>query len=48
MKKTTLIILALTISFGFGFAFNNFITKQSAPTNTQKIKKVTGIGGVLF
>ncbi len=29
MKKTTLIILAIATSFGFGFAFNAKITKQS-------------------
>lgn len=46
MKKTTLIILALAISFCFGFAFKTIITKHS---NDQKIlKKVTGIGGIFF
>lgn len=46
MKKTTLIILALATSFGFGFAFKTIITKQS---NVQtKLKRVTGIGGIFF
>jgi predicted enzyme related to lactoylglutathione lyase len=46
MKKTTLIILALAISFGFGFAFKTIIAKQ--PDDQQKMKKVTGIGGIFF
>src|SRR5258706_1331114 len=46
MKKSTLIILTIATSFGFGFAFNTILTKQS---NTQtKMKKVTGIGGIFF
>jgi predicted enzyme related to lactoylglutathione lyase len=46
MKKTTLIILALATSFCFGFAFKSIITKQS--NDQQKMKKVTGIGGIFF
>jgi len=46
MKKTALIILAITASFCFGFAFNTMTTKQS---NKQiQMKKVTGIGGIFF
>jgi predicted enzyme related to lactoylglutathione lyase len=46
MKKTTLIILALAASFGFGFAFKSIITKPA--DDPQKMKKVTGIGGIFF
>jgi len=46
MKKTILIILALAISFGFGFAFKAIITNPS--NEQQKMKKVTGIGGIFF
>jgi predicted enzyme related to lactoylglutathione lyase len=46
MKKTTLIILAIVVSFGFGFAFKTVITNQSAEPKKQK--KVTGIGGIFF
>lgn len=46
MKKTIVIILALASSFGFGFAFKTVLTKQS--DNQQKMKKVTGIGGIFF
>jgi predicted enzyme related to lactoylglutathione lyase len=46
MKKATLIILALATSFGFGFAFKTFITKQS--NDLKQMKKVTGIGGIFF
>ena len=46
MKKTILIILAFTLTFALGFAFNSIISKSS---NSQPpIKKVTGIGGVFF
>ena len=44
--KRTLIIVALAISFGVGFAFNAVLT-----TRTQKqlnMKRVTGIGGIFF
>jgi predicted enzyme related to lactoylglutathione lyase len=46
MKRTTFIILALATSFGFGFACKTFIIKQS--NDPQKMKKVTGIGGIFF
>lgn len=46
MKKTTLLVLMITVSFCFGFAFKTIITKQS---NDQiKMKRVTGIGGIFF
>lgn len=41
-----MIVLALTASFFFGFAFKELITKQS--NDKQKMKKVTGIGGIFF
>jgi predicted enzyme related to lactoylglutathione lyase len=44
MKKTTLLILALATSFGFGFACKTMITKPS----DDPIRKVTGIGGIFF
>ncbi|HEX3385177.1 MAG TPA: VOC family protein [Mucilaginibacter sp.] len=43
MKKT-LIILALALSFGSGFAFNSILNKREQI----KMKRVTGIGGVFF
>lgn len=46
MKKTTVIIVALITSFGFGFCFKTLLTKQAADQN--KFKKVTGIGGIFF
>jgi len=46
MKKTTLLILSMAISFCFGFAFKTIITKQS--NEQKKMKKVTGIGGIFF
>lgn len=46
MKKTIFIILALATSFGFGFAFKTIIVRQS--DNQNKMKKVTGIGGIFF
>jgi predicted enzyme related to lactoylglutathione lyase len=45
MKKIFLLIGALVFSFGLGFAFNSFISK---PGNDQKLKRVTGIGGIFF
>lgn len=45
MKKTTLIILAIAASFGFGFAFKTIITEKP---HQIKMKKVTGIGGIFF
>jgi len=46
MKKTGILISALAISFGFGFAFKTIITKPS--NDLQITKKVTGIGGIFF
>ena len=46
MKKITLITLALAISFCFGFAFKS-ITTSNSNTN-EKMKRVTGIGGIFF
>jgi predicted enzyme related to lactoylglutathione lyase len=46
MKKVILIILAFTITFALGFAFNSITTKSS--NSQQPIKKVTGIGGIFF
>lgn len=44
MIKKLFIILAIVISFGFGFAVNSMLT-----TKTQiKMKRVTGIGGIFF
>ncbi len=42
MKKTTLLILITTASFGFGFAVKTIITSPNK--NTVKMKKATGIG----
>ena len=44
MKKTSFFILALAISFGFGFACKTIITKQP----NESFKRVTGIGGIFF
>ena len=46
MKKTIFFFIALAVSFGFGFAFNNFISKPS--NENAELKKVTGIGGIFF
>jgi len=46
MKKKTFLIIALATSFCFGFAFRTIVSKQSNETN--KVKKVTGIGGIFF
>ncbi len=46
MKKATLIILALIISFGVGFAFKSIISNNI--NDHKKMKKVTGIGGIFF
>jgi predicted enzyme related to lactoylglutathione lyase len=45
MKKTTLLILSIAVSFCFGFGLKTLITHQS---NTTTMKKVTGIGGIFF
>ena len=46
MKKITLLVLAITTSFCFGFAFKSITT--SNPNNNAKMKRVTGIGGIFF
>src|SRR3954470_8212579 len=43
MKRKILITLALISTFALGFAFKSLIT-----TNSEPIKKVTGIGGIFF
>jgi predicted enzyme related to lactoylglutathione lyase len=43
MKKTSLLLFLIAISFCFGFAFKTLITKSSVNT-----KKATGIGGIFF
>ena len=47
MNKTSILILGLITSFCFGFAFKTIIVKQTN-SNTTKMKKVTGIGGIFF
>lgn len=42
--KNTLVVLALTASFGSGFALNSVLNK----TTQQQAKRVTGIGGIFF
>jgi predicted enzyme related to lactoylglutathione lyase len=44
MKKTVLLFLALTGSFVFGYAFNNFFREK----DPKELKRVTGIGGIFF
>jgi predicted enzyme related to lactoylglutathione lyase len=46
MKKHIVIVLAIVTSFCFGFALNNILINNKVETN--KIKKVTGIGGIFF
>jgi len=46
MKKTTLFALALATSFCFGFAFKSIIASTS--NTNEKMKRVTGIGGIFF
>lgn len=46
MKKTILFTLALAVSFGLGFAFNNYVVKSS--NDKTEFKKATGIGGIFF
>lgn len=47
MNKTSILILGLVASFCLGFAFKTVIVKQNN-SNTTKMKKVTGIGGIFF
>jgi predicted enzyme related to lactoylglutathione lyase len=46
MKKTLLIILALASSFSLGFALKATIDDNANPP--EKLKRVTGIGGIFF
>ena len=46
MKKSALLLIALTASFCLGFAFNNVLLKQKK--EEEKLKRVTGIGGIFF
>jgi predicted enzyme related to lactoylglutathione lyase len=46
MMKTALLILTITASFCFGFAFKKITTNQS--NKHIQMKKVTGIGGIFF
>ena len=55
MKRTTLIILAIVLSFCLGFFLKSFITRLpdnnaeiKQPDNPIKMKRVTGIGGIFF
>jgi len=45
MKRVTILILALAVSFCFGFAFKTIIVEKP---NQATMKKVTGIGGIFF
>jgi len=47
MNKTSILILGLVTSFCLGFAFKTIIVKKNN-SNTTKMKKVTGIGGIFF
>jgi predicted enzyme related to lactoylglutathione lyase len=47
MSKISILILGIVISFCLGFAFKTIIVKQNN-SNTAKMKKVTGIGGIFF
>ena len=46
MKKSTLFILTIAISFCFGFAVKTIITNKNETKN--KTARVTGIGGIFF
>jgi predicted enzyme related to lactoylglutathione lyase len=46
MKKTAILVVAIAMSFFFGFAFRAITTKQ--PNKQTQMKKVTGIGGIFF
>lgn len=45
MKKATLLILTILISFSGGIGFTTMLTQSE---DTQEMKKVTGIGGIFF
>jgi len=46
MKKTHLVIIAIAVSFCFGFTVKTILVKHS--NDNQTMKRVTGIGGVFF
>ena len=46
MKKTILITLTLATTFALGFTLSNIVSTKTK--NKEKMKKVTGIGGVFF
>ena len=46
MKNSTVIFLAIALSFCFGFAFKTIISKQN--DDKASTKKATGIGGVFL
>lgn len=46
MIKKAAIVLALTVSFGVGFAFNSILTR--AAQKQTKVGRATGIGGIFF
>ncbi|MBP9097579.1 MAG: VOC family protein [Ferruginibacter sp.] len=46
MKKAVLIMLAFTLTFALGFAFNSILSESN--NIEQPFKKVTGIGGIFF
>jgi hypothetical protein len=45
MKRTVFLILAFAATFCLGFAFKALTTKTN---NSNKMKRVTGIGGIFF
>ena len=45
MKKTSLIILVIAVSFCCGYGFKTFTSQTEKP---QQVKKVTGLGGIFF
>ena len=46
MKKTILILVVLSTTFGLGFAFKAFTINENK--SELKTKRVTGIGGIFF
>jgi predicted enzyme related to lactoylglutathione lyase len=47
MKKPSILIWVIAISFCLGFTFKTIMVKQEK-LKTTKMKKVTGIGGIFF
>jgi predicted enzyme related to lactoylglutathione lyase len=46
MRKILSYVLALTVSFYFGFTFNEIVTNQT--DKQADMKRVTGVGGIFF